>query len=186
MEMWRRLIESEKRWRAFTFAILLLGLGWSWANRVMPLTTMNRPGDAPHPGFSAPPFDLVSLDGARFDLAALKGRPIVLNFWATWCRPCRSEMPAIERVWQASAGSDLAILAVNLQEEPARVGAFAQEFELTFPILLDPHGDAQRHYQVQLYPTTFFIDRQGIIQDVVYGGPMAESLLAAKIAELVD
>ena len=94
-------------------------------------------------------------------------------------------MPALQRVWETYQNEGLVILAVNLQESSEQVASFAQELNLSFPILLDSSGRVFQDYNVQLYPTTFFVDGDGVIQEVVYGGPMAETLIASQVSELL-
>ena len=167
--------------------LLLAGGAWTWLGRV-PATRgpVDANGIAPRPGFLAPEFALTGLDGASLSLADLQGRAVVLNFWATWCLPCRVEMPALERTWRDWQDRGLVVVAVNLQERPADVAAYVQDLGLTFPVLIDASGSVFQQYRVQLYPTTFFIAPDGRIEDVVFGGPMAETLIASKAAELLE
>ena len=187
--MWRRLLNNGRAWTALMTVVLVVGAFWICWGRV---PQADRTGDdeaaemGPRPGFQASDFELASLEGEPIRLSELEGKIIILNFWATWCQPCRTEMPALERVWNQYRERDLIILAVNLQESPQRVSAFVQEIGLTFPILLDDDGQVFQQYQVQLYPTTYFIDRGGIIRDVIYGGPMAETTVASKVIELLE
>lgn len=185
--MFARLLADRPRWIALMLLVLILGTAWTWANRVPGDQASPAPtGWAPRPGFEAPDFGLETLLGQSVALEEMRGQAVILNFWATWCLPCRTEMPALERAWDRLADQGLVILAVNLQESPTGVQTFADQLDLSFPILLDQTGSVFRQYQVQLYPTTFFIDRHGLIQEVVYGGPMAESLLTSKALELLE
>jgi peroxiredoxin len=111
----------------------------------------------------APDFELYNLDGETVKLSDLQGKIVLINFWATWCEPCKVEMPLFEERYQL-AGSDLEILAVNFDEPEAEVRQFVDEFELSFPVLLDPGGTVQNLYRVRGYPTTFIVDEDGIIQ----------------------
>lgn len=112
---------------------------------------------------------------------------MVVNLWTSWCPPCRAEMPAIENVYQANKERGLEVLAVNstYQDSETSAAAFVQELGLTFPILLDRDGSVSNRYQLRALPTTYFIDRQGTIRSVVPGGPMSESLIQSKIADLL-
>jgi peroxiredoxin len=185
--MWTRLLNNRPAWTVLMASVLILGGIWTWLGRV-PATAGEgvEPGTAPRPDFVAPDLTLATLNGDTITLSDLRGKGIVLNFWATWCLPCRTEMPALEQTWQSLQDDGLVILAVNLQEDPALVSGFVNEFGLTFPVLLDRDGAVFSRYQVQLYPTTFFIDRDGVVQDVVFGGPMAETLIASKAIELLE
>jgi thiol-disulfide isomerase/thioredoxin len=96
-------------------------------------------------------------------LGDLKGQVVFLNFWATWCVPCKAEMPAMERLHRALRGQPFRMLAVNLQEDPAAIRKFVDELGLTFDIVLDPTGTITRDYAVNNLPLTYLIDKQGLI-----------------------
>lgn len=150
--------------------LLLLGAAWTWVNRVPEASTApSSTVTAPHADFRAPPLNLSSTTGERVDLGALRGQVVLVNFWATWCPPCRAEMPAVDRLYSANRDAGLVVLAVNQQEDPGAVRAFAAQFNLSFPILLDPDGTVNARYNVTALPTSFFIDRKGIIRNVVIG-----------------
>jgi cytochrome c biogenesis protein CcmG/thiol:disulfide interchange protein DsbE len=184
--IWQRLLVNRTAWTALMVAVLVLGGAWTWIARVAPGADPGGPrAIAPRPGFLAPGFALETLQGSSLSLADLQGKAVVLNFWATWCLPCRVEMPALEHTWLDWQDEGLIIVAVNLQESRGHVADYAGELGLTFPVLLDQDGSVFQQYQVQLYPTTFFIGRDGVIHDVVFGGPMAETLIASKAAELL-
>lgn len=122
---------------------------------------------APAIGHPAPDFVLESLSGNTVHLSELQGHPILLNFWATWCGPCRQEMPLLAKYHQSQP--DLVMLAVNAGEDRDQVKAFADEFGLMFDVLLDPEGRIQSLYDIRGYPTTFFLDEKGIVRAVVMG-----------------
>lgn len=122
-----------------------------------------------------PDLRLESLDGGGVDLAQLRGRPLVLNIWATWCPPCRRELPMLVR--QARQRGDVRIVLVDAGEAPARVGAFLREQGLRPPlVLLDANGALQRHYAVAGYPTTLFIGADGTLRQLVAGELSAATL----------
>lgn len=114
-------------------------------------------------GSAAPAFTLQNLDGKNFNLDEMRGKIVVLNFWATWCEPCKLEMPYFEQLHTAGR-SDLEIWGVNFDEPPQQVKNFVEEYELSFPILLDPGGKVQNLYRVRGYPTTYVVDQEGIIR----------------------
>ncbi len=118
-------------------------------------------------GEQAPNFHMVLEDGRYLALADLQGRPILINFWATWCGPCRLEMPEI--VAAANHDPDLVVLAVNVQEEVPQLTPFAEDFAMTMPIVRDEAGDLRDLYAVRGMPTSIFIDRQGNISTVWTG-----------------
>ena len=123
----------------------------------------------------APDFLLNVLGGGAVRLSDFRGKTVVLNFWASWCEPCRREMPDFQELWEerGPAGpDDLVILAVNLTPTDTRAAAtaFVEEYGLTFPILFDTsRGEVARHYGVQALPATFFIDRNGIVRTTALG-----------------
>jgi len=120
-------------------------------------------------GYPAPNFRLTDLSGREYRLSDLRGKIVFLNLWATWCPPCRDEMPSMERLHRRLAGDDFIILAVSEDAQGARaVAPFVQQLGLTFPVLLDADGNLPRKYGVTGYPETFVIDRAGrVIQHVI-------------------
>lgn len=127
-------------------------------------------------GSLAPDFKLNTLDGTEVTLANYKGEVVVVNFWATWCPPCRAEMPGIQAVYDAYKNEGLVVLAVNAQEDQATIQAFVMETGFTFPILPDPYGQAIREYGVRSFPATFVIDREGRIDTIHQGQITPEEL----------
>jgi peroxiredoxin len=147
---------------------LVLGAGWIWLSRV-PAGSSIRPESIPLRGHSAPDFTLQTLDGAPLSLSDLRGKGVVLNFWATWCPPCRAEMPELQMAHEAYSPGGLVVLGVNQAEDRATVQAFLEERNLTFPVALDSQYEVSQLYQVNSLPTTFFIDRDGVIREIVIG-----------------
>ncbi len=130
----------------------------------------------------APSFELESLSGELVRLEDFRGQHILLNFWATWCGPCRLEMPAFQDRFKEHGG-DLQIVAVNFDEPQHEVQNFVDELGLTFEILLDPGAEIQRLYQVRGYPTSYFVDAEGVIR-VIHIGLMTEGQLDDYLTEL--
>ncbi|GLB60794.1 peroxiredoxin family protein [Cytobacillus sp. NCCP-133] len=114
-------------------------------------------------GLKAPDFELKNLEGETVKLSDYKGKKIMLNFWATWCPPCKAEMPDIQKFY-TEKGNKIVILAVNIDPQ-YDVEGFAKEMRVNFPILLDEDEKAVKAYQILTIPTTFFIDEQGIIRN---------------------
>lgn len=139
--------------------------------------------ESPSPGFLAPDFELVTLEGEMVRLSDLRGRPVVLNFWASWCGPCRIETPHFQE-FSENFSDDLVVLGVNQQESAETVEAFAAEFALTYPLLLDARADVYQTYAVFGLPTTYFIDADGIIVDVIPGAA-TEAVLTEKVESLL-
>lgn len=121
-------------------------------------------GGAPAEGHSAPDFEMRYADGRRLRLSDLRGQPVLINFWASWCGPCRVEMPELIEAYRAHRAEGLEIIAVNVQEESAVAQAFAAEVGMPFQIVIDPAGDISRRYQVRNLPSSIFIDREGVIR----------------------
>ena len=177
-----------KPWRIFSIAVLLAGAGWIWLSAAPPGGTTNGGIPAPRMGFLAPDFSLQTLQGDALGLPDLQGRPLIINVWASWCTPCKAEMPALERVYQRYRDQGLVVLAVNAtnQDSVAAASTFVQDHGLTFPVLLDLDGSVTRLYQVSAFPSSFFVDRQGVIREVVIGGPMSEALLRIRAEQLLE
>lgn len=187
MQYINALLNDSRRWTAVLLATLIIGSGWIWASMALAASTTGGLVPSPREGFPAPDFTLDTLDGGQMTLSDLRGRVVMINLWTSWCPPCREEMPTIDNVYQAHKDEGLEVLAVNstFQDSEADAAAFAQELGLSFPILLDRDGAVSRRYQLRALPTTYFIDRQGIIRAVVPGGPMSESLIQSKIEDLL-
>jgi peroxiredoxin len=111
---------------------------------------------------SAPDFTLPNLNDQPITLSELRGKPTIINFWTTWCPPCNEELPALQATY-TKHHQEVNLLAVSVREEKTTVQPFAQEKGLTFPILLDTNGRVMKMYQVQGYPTTVFLDAEGMI-----------------------
>ncbi len=119
-------------------------------------------------GRAAPGFELQGLEGDKLGLSDLKGKVVLLNFWATWCTPCKQEMPLLQQRADQFP-NELTVVGINYDEPFSLVKDFVTGLKITFPILLDPGSKVQALYQVRGYPTTIFIDGQGIIRAVHIG-----------------
>jgi cytochrome c biogenesis protein CcmG, thiol:disulfide interchange protein DsbE len=170
------------RWHIIFFTILILGGGWLWVSRVPPTVQAANPGPQPAVGYAAPDFTLTTLDGEPLNLAALRGTPVVLNFWATWCEPCQRELPALQATAERYA-DDVLIIGIDEGEAAPTVQAFVDQFGLTYPIALDPQFDVGDQYNVRGMPTTFFIDGDGVIRHL-WMGEMNSITLAEGIGKI--
>ena len=118
----------------------------------------------------APEFNLENLAGDSITLSSYRGKIVLLNFWATWCPPCRAEMPSMQKLQDRYAGDDMTVLAVDLQESRAAVEKFVDEYELAFAIPLDTDGRVGALYGVRSIPTTYIIGRDGMVIAGAVGG----------------
>jgi len=174
--------------RAFYIIILAAGLAWIFLSADRAGTSTYGEIPAPREGFLAPDFSLQSTTGETVTLSNLRGHAVLINLWATWCPPCRAEMPAIQKVYDEYKDQGLIVLAVNMtyQDSPSEVPPFLQEYNLTFPVLLDQSGSMAKSYELRSLPSSFFINREGTIQEVVIGGPMSETLLRTRIESILE
>jgi thiol-disulfide isomerase/thioredoxin len=118
---------------------------------------------------AAPPIDLYTPDGAPFTLASLRGKVVLVNFWATWCEPCVTEMPSLQRVRDQFAPG-LKVLGVNYQEGPARIKTFVDRSGITFPIVRDTDGAVAKAWSARIFPASYLLDRAGHVKHVLIGG----------------
>jgi cytochrome c biogenesis protein CcmG/thiol:disulfide interchange protein DsbE len=176
------------RYLNFAIVIILsLGVVWIFTSAV-PQTQGNEAlSEAPQVNFLAPDFSLPDASNTQISLDQLRGHPILINIWASWCPPCRSEMPAIERTWRAYKTQGFMVLGINATYQDSRENAlaFTKAHDLSFPILLDTDGRVSRSYRLEALPTSFFVDREGVIREVVVGGPMSEALLRIRVEQLL-
>ena len=186
MPLFASLLRDPRRWWTFTVVTLLVGALWTSASREVAAGDVARM-PSPHAGFPAPDFALEDLSGETVSLADYRGQVVIVNLWASWCGPCRAEMPALQSVYESLSAEGLVVLAVNSTaqdtEEAAR--AFVTEHALTFPVLLDRADSVSQAYRLRSLPSTFIVDRQGVIDSVLIGGPLAEAVLRSKVADLL-
>ncbi len=183
-----RWIRETRRWLAMSLALLLAGGAWTWASAVPASQVTGGQIPSPREGFLAPDFSLELLGGGEITLSDLKGQVVVLNLWASWCPPCRAEMPAINRVYRAYREQGVEVVALNTtyQDSEREAAAFVDELGLSFPVALDRTGEVSRQYLLRALPTTFFIDREGVIQKMVIGGPMRAALIRSTVETLLS
>jgi thiol-disulfide isomerase/thioredoxin len=130
-----------------------------------------------------PQIDVVDLQGQHWTRAKLKGRVVVLNFWGTWCGPCKEEMPSLQAL-QSADGMAPVVIGINVKEAASTVKRFANAQGLTFPLVLDPQGEITRGWGVRVYPTTVLIDADGqarwrVVGEVDWSGAEASAWLSA-------
>ena len=173
--------------RTLYVIILIAALAWIFISADASGASTAGEIPAPRQGFLAPDFTLNTPEGESFTLSELRGQAVLVNLWATWCPPCRAEMPAIQKLYDEYKDQGLVVLGVNMtyQDDPLAVVPFMQENQLTFPILIEETGNVAEKYELRSLPSSFFIDRDGIIQEVVIGGPMSEALLRTRIEAIL-
>lgn len=180
-------------WDLLLLATLVAGLALIAAGRAepgRPAAGERRPasaeGKAPAPlvGHPAPDFALADLEGREVRLSDLRGEVVLVNIWATWCPPCRAEMPLIEATYAEHRGSGFTVLAVSQGEAAEVVRAYIQAGGLSFPVLLDSGGEVGRAYEVSVLPSSLFVDRAGVVR-AVYRGPLPRGALIATVEELL-
>jgi peroxiredoxin len=135
---------------------------------------------APRVGHPAPDFTLTSLDRQPAKLSDYRGKTVFLNFFATWCPPCRAEMPDIMATYEQNKDNDVVVLLVNMQEEPGVVSNYASSVGLPFPIVLDRSGYVSSMYRITAIPSSFFIDKDGVVQAMQIGA-MSKDLMESRL-----
>ena len=139
-----------------------------------------------HP--AAPDFTLPTPGGKKVSLKDYRGKVVFLNFWATWCPDCRTEMPTMDRLYQEFKGQGLEIVAVNVKDKREDALAFAKKLKITYPILMDPEGEAGLLYGAFGMPATYLIDRKGVVLARMWGGadwysPAARNLIKTLVEQ---
>ena len=131
---------------------------------LLPVLAPAAPASAPAPDFSLP-----ARAGGDVSLASLRGQVVLVNFWATWCGPCRKEMPLLEQIYQRYKGLGFTLLAVNVEEDSGGADQWLKATPVSFPVLLDRDNRVSKLYQVTAMPSTVIIDRKGQVRFVHYG-----------------
>ena len=160
---------------AVLVAVGVVAAAWIARDRVRPVVS----------GYPAPDFEVVDADGGAVTLASFRGKVLLLNVWATWCAPCREEMPSMQRLYESFSPDDFEIAAISIDALPGTTDqagnpggdplAFARDLDLTFPILLDPSGRIQRVYRTTGVPESFLISADGVIYKKVAGATAWDS-----------
>ena len=136
-------------------------------------------------GAPAPRFALPNVDGGTVRLGELKGRPVVVNSWATWCAPCREEMPLLEEAYEHYRARGLAVIAVNMEEDERIVRRWIDQGGFTFTFVRDTDGTQVKRWNVNSAPTTWFVDADGVARDVKFGA-LSRGELEARIDRLLN
>jgi peroxiredoxin len=176
-------------------ALIFVGAGWlAWAHRTAaprggpgwgPMDSILAASAGRQIGRPAPPIVLTDPAGRTHSLEELRGQVVLVNFWASWCAPCRVEMPELDLAAREYGAAGFQVLAVNVQDGADAVRRFGEELKLQSPLLLDPTGDVAKSYKVAGLPTSFLVDRDGMIRDARYG-VLARSYLDARLPGLLS
>jgi peroxiredoxin len=173
-----------KHWKILIGVLVILSLG-----TVACTSTDTESGSSAPEGIStgnrARDFTLKSLDGEKVSLSDFRGDVVLINFWATWCGPCRAEIPDFEQVYGNHKDKGLVILGLNQQESPAVIEPFAEELGMTYPVLLDEQGQVMSEYRILGLPTSVLVDRDGVIQ-VRHTGTMTANQLESQLDDLLS
>ena len=161
----------------------------TWLRTMIAMTTALAavPLRAQTPGDTAPAFTLKTLAGSADSLSSYKGHPVLINFWATWCPPCREEMRMLVATYQAHQQDSLVVLAVDRTDQEVskkNVRDFVAEFQMSFPVLLDERGKVFRRYKLHGLPTSVFVGADGVVR-AVNPGPITEAALQQHLAEIL-
>jgi cytochrome c biogenesis protein CcmG, thiol:disulfide interchange protein DsbE len=178
----------KRYWTVFSLVVLALAAGWTAGTAAFAKPELQDEAQEPRPGFFAPDFELLTPDGNPIRLSDLRGQAVILNLWASWCPPCKAEMPALQNVHEQYAADGLVVLGVNMTYQDSAVSAvqFLEDGGLTFPVVMDVDGSVGRRYLMRALPTTFFIERSGRIHSLEVGGPLPEALLRSKAILLLE
>ena len=136
-------------------------------------------------GKPAPDFQLKNLDGQSISLSDFRGKPVLINFWASWCQPCVYEMPFIQEVFEEWSGQGLVVLTINIGESSSKAKTFMESHDLSFPVLLDTKQDVAEKYNIRGIPTTFFIDENGIIKRMKIGAFISAAEIENSLSKIM-
>lgn len=131
-------------------------------------------------GQHAPDFSLPSLKGPRVSLASMRGKVVVLDFWAQWCEPCKKELPELQKISQEMGGKNVVVIGVNIDKQRDNAQRLVRQLGLTFPIGLDPAGSVAGTYDLPKMPTSFVIDQRGVVRYVHAGFDGADDVAKLK------
>ena len=152
--------------------VTAVGLPWAMGSRV------------PTVGTTAEDFRLVDLEGKSQSLSQYRGKVVLVNFWATWCKPCTTEMPAMQATYDKLRDKGFVVLAINELEDEAKVREHIKQYGHTFPVLMDRDNKVANQFGVFGLPVSVFIDEKGVVQEYIKGGLLTEQLILDVVAKL--
>lgn len=166
--------DSVKHCLAMVAAVLALtsGVSWGMGSRV------------PAVGTPAEDFRLVDLEGKSQSLSQYRGKVVLLNFWATWCKPCTTEMPAMQTTYDKLRDKGFVVLAINELEDDAKVREHIKQYGHTFPVLMDRDNKVANQFGVFGLPVSVFVDEKGVVQEYIKGGLLTEQLILDVVAKI--
>ncbi|WP_420641431.1 TlpA family protein disulfide reductase [Candidatus Leptofilum sp.] len=185
------MLKTRFEWTILLLMAAMLGTSWIIVSRE-PVTAASGPitlAEAPIVGHLAPDFSLETAVGQSIvlseivDQAGGAGQPVVLNFWASWCAPCRVEMPSLQQASVRYNGS-VAFLGINQGEDWPTITEFGNEYNVSYPLLIDPENRVTRLYEVNSLPTTIFIDQNGVVREVIIG-ILSEAVLQSRVEAML-
>ena len=153
-------------------SVTAVGLTWAMGSRV------------PAVGTTAEDFRLVDLEGKSQSLSQYRGKVVLVNFWATWCKPCTTEMPAMQTTYDKLREKGFVVLAINELEDEAKVREHIKQYGHTFPVLMDRDNKVANQFGVFGLPVSVFIDEKGVVQEYIKGGLLTEQLILDVVAKL--
>lgn len=168
---------EKKKKRSIIRGIILLILAGAIVYTIYNTATKDK-AETLKVGMAAPDFELVDLDGNTVRLSDFKGQGVFLNFWGTWCPPCKKEMPAMNHQYQVYKNQGVHVLSVNIAQSNFEVEKFAKNYDLTFPIVIDKSKSVMQAYSVDQLPTTILISPEGKVEKIITG-EMTEQQIAA-------
>lgn len=181
------MLKTRFEWSILLLLAALLGTAWIVVSRE-PVLQANGPitlTEAPIVGHPAPEFTLQTAVGQTITLSEMtkqagsNGKPVVLNFWASWCAPCRVEMPSLQQA-SVTYNGRVAFIGINQGEDFSTITDFGSEYNVTYPLLIDPDNRVNRLYEVNSLPTTVFVDQNGVVREVVIG-ILSEAVLQDRV-----
>lgn len=178
------MIKSRFSWTIILIAAALLGGAWIAVSQESPAELSGSSGltEAPIAGYIAPDFTLETIQGEELSLSDLRGQPVVLNFWASWCPPCRVEVPHFQAA-SVKFNGQAAIVGIDQGEPLSVVADFGALMGVSYPLLLDQDSTVNRQYGVAALPTTVFVGSDGVVRDV-YTGIINQAVLEERIERM--
>ncbi|MBW5446683.1 redoxin domain-containing protein [Cohnella sp. CFH 77786] len=159
--------------------VLLIG-GYAVGNSLFASSPVLKAGDKP------PAFKLADTAGNVHDSSEYRGKPVIINFWGTFCPPCRDEMPALQNVYDKWKDKGVQLIGINLSEDKLTAESFARQVGAEFPILLDRNRQTEKKFGLKQYPTTFFVRADGTIEEILIGGPLTEEQIEGHIEKIMN